>query len=163
MSDLNSGVSGDEPETSRSGKLSRRTLIGGMAVVGLVASGFAARMAVRSSARLEEFFQPRRRAAALIDLAHAEIDQWRAMVGRTFNVSGYQLRLSGVAPLAGGGERPSNLRQQGFVAVFDAPGRQTLPGDLLFSISGPQTTSFTIFLSNAGNRVRPGRMHAIFN
>lgn len=142
--------------------LSRRNLIAGFAAVGAFAAvAMAAKSGriARSSSLRGTTTGGRSRPASL---ATAEIEHWMAEVGSEFDIVHTRMRLSGVRALPADGERPAELRQRPFIAVFDLPQGEALPGNLLYNIVNRHYPAFDIYLAEPGDQSLH-RMLAIFN
>jgi hypothetical protein len=143
-------------------RLSRRDLLAGFAAVGAFAAvAMAAKNSriTRSSSLRGTATGTRSRPASL---ATAEIEHWMAEVGSDFDIAHTRMRLSGVRALAAEGTRPAELRQRPFIAVFDLPQGEALPGNLLYHIANRNYPAFDIYLSEPGDQSLH-RMLAIFN
>lgn len=142
--------------------LSRRRMVvalGGAAVT--VGALFAAplRSLIEASGREPANTVPLRRT---INLATAGYADWLAQVGTTFAGGGYNLKLTGVAPLLSTGVRPAGLRDRAFALNFDVAGGRTMAGDLIYTINHPQYGPLQVFLAVTGPQT-PARMLAVFN
>ncbi len=140
--------------------VSRRNLIAGVAAAGVIA---ALAVAVKNPAAIgdsgsliRDTFTGGRSAS----LATAEREAWQAAVGSDFAVGHTRMRLAGVRPLPRGGARPANLRQNPFIAVFELPMGQALPGNLVYSVRTARVPAFDMFLSQSNEA---GRLLAVFN
>jgi hypothetical protein len=145
-------------------RLSRRNLLGGLAVAGgLAAVAMAASKTAivsRSTSLARAVLGGRARRVAL---ASAEMEDWQAAVGMNFGIADYlTMRLIGVRPLNSDGDRPAGLRRTAFVAVFELPAYEQLPGDLVYTISNPTYGAIDLFLSECAER-NPHRLKAIIN
>lgn len=141
-------------------RVSRRNLLAGAAAAGVVAALAVAiknPAAVQSSGSMIRDALTGRRPASL---ATAERDIWQAAVGADFAIAHTRMRLAGVRPLPRGGRRPANLRQNPFIAVFELPVGQALPGNLVYSVRTARFPAFDMFVSEAGEA---GRLLAVFN
>jgi hypothetical protein len=97
----------------------------------------------------------------MLSLSQAEMEEWTTQIGSTFTVGGgYALQLAGVQPLQSGGERPAELRDRAFAAVFDVTRGSSMPADLIYTVSHPQYGPLQLMLSATGD---PRRMLAVFN
>jgi hypothetical protein len=153
-------MSEEFPMDSTATRVSRRNLLAGLAAGGVIA---ALAVAVKNPAAIE-------RSGSLVrdalsggragSLATAERDVWRAAVGSDFSIGHTRMRLAGVRPLPRGGARPANLRQNPFIAVFELPMGQSLPGNLVYTARTARSAAFEIFLSESSDA---GRLLAVFN
>jgi hypothetical protein len=153
-------MSEDLPMDSTATHLSRRNLLAGLAAGGVVAALAVAikyPAAVQGSGNLIRDTLAGRRSHAL---ATAEREAWQAAVGSDFTAGHARLRLAGVRPLPRGGPRPASVRQYPFIAVFDLPRGQSLPGNLLYTVRTARVPAFDVFLSETGSA---GRLLAVFN
>ena len=138
--------------------LSRRHVLAGMA------AGLVSACSSSSSAPDAAPEAATKAAAAGQALAHGEMDRWSGYVGTRFEASGFQLRLSGVRPLASEGARPANVsRSSAFLAVFDVDGGRPMPGNLIHALRAQGVGPLDVFLADAATPEFPGRMHAVFN
>ncbi len=142
-------------------RLTRRNLLGGFAAAGVIA---ALAVAIKNPAgvqgagsRIREAFDGRPRRPSL---ATAESAQWQEAVGSDFAIGHTRMRLAGVRPLPKTGPRPSTVRQNPFIAVFELPLGQTLPGNLTYSVRTARSSAFNIFLSESSEA---RRLLAVFN
>ena len=143
-------------------RLSRRDLLAGFAAVGafaVVAMAAKNSHIVRSTSLRRTATNTRSRPASL---ATAEIEHWMAEVGSDFDIAHTRMRLSGVRALTAEGPRPAELRQRPFVAVFDLPRGEALPGNLLYRIAHQAYPAFDIYLAEPDDRSLH-RMLAVFN
>lgn len=135
--------------------LSRRTILtGGMAAMALSACGSQSASTIfgGSGATATSSAPP---------LATAEAEAWIAAAGTTFSAGGRPMRLAGVELIGAAGGRPAELRQQGFIAVFDMVDGAGLAGDQNYTITHATIPTFNIHLSNSASS--PSRMVASFN
>ena len=142
---------------------SRRALFGGVAAAGAFAGVVMAAkntaLVTRSTSLARAIFGGRVRSIAL---ATAEMEDWMAAVGAEFDIGYTRIRLAGIRALADGGERPAGLRRRGFIAVFNLPQGEAMPGNLVYRIANPTYGAFDIFLAEpADNRLN--QMIAVFN
>lgn len=145
-------------------RLSRRTVVGGMATVGTIA---AVGVVTQKGTALGG---PDGLARTLVGgarpsspLATAEMTAWQAAVGSEFAIArSTHMRLVGVQPLASRGARPRGLRRNAFLAVFELPAFAQLPGDLIYTLSNPAYGALDLFLVEGGARGAQ-RLHAVFN
>ena len=152
---------GNNMEQARA-TLSRRNIL---ITIGAAAAGAVAllsttfRPAVTRQARRVLAATPLTR--GMLSLASAEMDEWTGQIGSTFTAGGgYVLKLAGVRPLQSDGERPAELRDRAFAAVFEITRGSAMPGDLIYTVSHPQYGPLQLFLSSTPD---PRRMLAIFN
>ncbi len=146
------------------GRLSRRNLLGGLAAVGaLAAAAIAAKnnaVVGRSTSLARAILGGRSRP---VSLATAEMADWQAAVGMNFGIADYlTMRLIGVRSYGPAGDRPPGVRRQGFVAVFELPAFEQLPGDLIYTVSNPTYGAIELFLSECAER-NPRRLKAILS
>jgi hypothetical protein len=143
-------------------RLSRRTLIAGTTVIAtLAAAAFAAKSGLvsRSTSLARAIAGGRLRS---ISLPTAEMEDWMAAVGAEFDIAYTRMRLAGVRALDGSGDRPAGLRRRGFVAVFELPQGESLPGELVYRIAHRSYGAFDIYLSQPAD-TRLNQMIAVFN
>lgn len=144
-----------EPEMDTDGRISRRTLLAGLAVA--MATNACSGSPSGSNG------SPSSSAPLSVPLATAEMEAWVAAAGSQFNTAGYTLQLAGVEPLRLVGTRPAQLRQQPFIAIFDVPVGGNMPGNLIYRIFHRSIPTFDIFLTEASSPAYPTRMYALFN
>ncbi len=132
----------------------RAVLTGGVAAMALSACGSETASTIfgGSSATATSSAPP---------LATAEAAAWIAAAGTTFNAGGRTMRLAGVELIGSAGGRPPELRQQGFIAVFDMVDGAWMAGDRTYTISHATIPTFNIHLNNSTSS--PLRMVASFN
>lgn len=143
-------------------RMSRRDLLAGFAAVGAFAVvAMAAKKSgmTRSPSLRGSKAGTRSRPASL---ATAEIEHWIAEVGSHFDIGHTRMRLSGVRPLPAEGPRPAEVRQRPFIAVFDLPLGEALPGNLLYRIAHQAYPAFDIYLAEPDDQSLH-RMLAVFN
>ncbi len=143
-------------------RLSRRDLLAGVTAIGafaVVAMAAKKSQLARSSSLRSSASSARSRPDSL---ATAEIEHWMAEVGSLFDIAHTRMRLSGVRALTTEGPRPPELRQRPFIAVFDLPQGEALPGNLLYRIAHQRYPAFDIYLAEPDDQ-RLHRMLAIFN
>ena len=149
--------------TSTSSHFSRRNLLAGLAAVGTFAvvamAAKNSRIARSSSLRSISGGGSLTRPASL---ATAEIEHWMAEVGSWFDIGYTRMRLAGVRALPVEGTRPAELRQRPFIAVFDLPQGEALPGNLVYRIANQRYPAFDIYLAEPDDQ-RLNRMLAVFN
>ncbi|HYJ53617.1 MAG TPA: hypothetical protein VEW04_10650 [Allosphingosinicella sp.] len=98
-----------------------------------------------------------------LSLASASYDEWADQVGSTFAVAGgHGMALAGVRALSSSGTRPTGTRDRAFVALFDVLAGGTMAGDLIYTVSHPESGPFQVFLAATDPRT-PRRMLAVFN
>ncbi len=85
-----------------------------------------------------------------------------AEVGAEFEIAYTRMRLAGVRALPTAGARPPEIRQRPFIAVFDLPQGEALPGNLVYRIANRAYPAFDVFLAEPDDG-RLNRMLAIFN
>ena len=139
---------------TKSGRISRRTMIVGLAgttTLGACSGGVSIGGAGAGGSA----------SAPVAPLSTADADKWAAAAGSLFDAGGYVLRLTGIERIEQAGRRPGELRQQAFVALFDIVRGGFMPGELIYRISHATIPAFNIFLS--GSASTPSRMHAFFN
>lgn len=135
--------------------LSRRTVLtGGVAAMALSACGSDSVSTIFGGSGATA-------TASAPPLATAEADAWIAAAGTTFNAGGRPMRLAGVELVGSAGGRPPELRQQGFIAVFDMVDGAWMAGDQTYTISHASIPTFSIHLNNSVSS--PSRMVAAFN
>ena len=135
--------------------LSRRQILAGLAGAMAVSACSASSSADRAAATASQS------ATARIQLATAEVGAWIPAAGTHFTTGPYSLVLAGVEQVASPGARPSDLRQQGFIAAFEIVQGGFMPGDLLYRLSSATTTTFDIFMTSSATSAT--RMYALFN
>ena len=144
--------------------MSRRNMLVGLAAAGVIgAIAMAAKTGGGETGSTDAAASGAGGSTRPASLATAEIEHWMAEVGASFDIAFTRMRLAGVTPLEiEGAPRPANLRQRPFVAVFDLPQGQTLPGNLVYRIVTRNYPAFDIFLDEpAPTALR--RMRAVFN
>lgn len=145
---------------SKASSISRRNLLAGMAAGGVIA---ALAVAVKNPGTIGgsgSLAGGPLGASRPGGLATAERSAWQAAVGSDFTIGHTRMRLAGIRPLPRHGARPANLRQSPFIAEFELPLGQSLPGNLLYSVRAARSAAFDIFMSEAG---QAGRLLAVFN
>ena len=142
--------------------LSRRNILITMGAAGagaIALLGTKFRPAVTRQARKVLAASPLTR--GMLSLSQAEMEEWSTQIGSTFAVGGgYALKLAGVRPMLSEGERPAELRDRAFAAVFDVTRGRAMPGNLIYTVSHPQYGPLQLFLSETSS---PRQMIAIFN
>jgi len=146
-------------------KVSRRNLLmvaGGAVAVGAIAASPVRQVLTRTA---EAVTGGRLLPLRSISLASASYEQWAEQVGSTFALGGgTSMQLIGVRALQSGGARPASLsRSRAFVAFFEPMARQTIAGDLIYSVSHAQHGALQIFLTESADPQTPARMLAVFN
>ena len=100
----------------------------------------------------------------MLSLASANYDEWMAQVGSTFTLGGRtSIQLVGVRALPTSGARPSGVRTQSFVALFDPVARQSVAPDLIYTATHPIYGPMPLYLAATSDARTPGRMAAVFN
>ena len=148
--------------TNTSSHLSRRNLLAGFAAVGafaVVAMAAKNSRIARSSSLRSTSGGARTRPASL---ATAEIEHWMAEVGSWFDIAHTRMRLAGVRALPVEGARPAEVRQRPFIAVFDLPQGEAMPGNLVYRIANQAYPAFDVYLAEPGDQSLH-RMLAVFN
>ena len=148
--------------TSTSSRLSRRNLLAGVAALGAFAVVAMAAKSSRTARSLSLRSTSGGARARPASLATAEIEHWMAEVGSQFDIAHTRMRLAGVRALPAEGTRPAELRQRPFIAVFDLPQGEALPGNLVYRIANQAYPAFDIYLAEPSDQ-RLHRMLAVFN
>lgn len=146
----------------RKALLSRRNLLGGFALAGaLGAIAMAAKnsaLVTRSTSLARSVLGGRPRS---VSLATAEMVDWQGAVGMNFGIAGYlTMKLIGVRSFGPADERPTGVRRQAFVAVFELPAFEQLPGDLIYTVSNPTYGAIDLYLTECAER-NPRRLKAV--
>jgi len=143
--------------------LSRRKMLaviaaaGTLAAIAMAAKNTSAFQRSTSLARPGSFGRVRP-----ASLATAEIEYWQAEVGSDFDIAHTRMRLAGVRALEVAGARPPEIRQRPFIAVFELPQGEVLPGNLVYRIANRYYPEFDIFLAEPDGSSLD-RMLAVFN
>jgi hypothetical protein len=145
---------------SNVGVLSRRNMLLGLG--GATAAAGVVTVGTGAAGPFAEFLRPvagGRSDAALYAAGYAD---WRTQVGTNFTAhSGQVLKLVDVQGFSNKGPRPSNLREQAFVARFDIGVGEAL-AEGVYTVAHPAGGTFDMFLTK-GSPDKPLRMLAIFN
>ena len=140
--------------------VNRRTVVGGLFASGLLgAFSFAA---VRNSQELSTTSSTGTQSTTQTTLATSEMDKWSRRVGSDFTTGNFRLRLQGVRALNSSGDRPAELRDTAFLAVFEVLSGGYMPGDLIYRMTS-RNEVLDVFLANAFTTQYPRNMHAVFN
>ena len=143
------------------GLFSRRNMMVGLGGAAATA-GIAQAQANGSAAAFGQLFKPTAPGSKNAALKTGGYGDWAAQIGSSFTThSGHVLRLVDVQGFANKGGRPSNLRDQAFVAGFDILRGSALP-EGLYRVAHPGGAAFDIFLTKAGP-ANLLRMNAVFN
>lgn len=142
--------------------LTRRRLIGGFAALGgLAAVAMAAKnsaIVTRSTSLARSVLGGRTRS---VSLATGDMQDWQRAVGMNFGIAGYlTMKLIGVRSFGPADIRPAGVRRQAFVAVFELPAFEQLPGNLIYTVSNPTYGALDLFLTECEER-NPHRLKAI--
>ena len=101
---------------------------------------------------------------AVLNLADGTYQEWLNEVGATFSISAIRnMQLVGVRPLPTSGAKPDNVRQQGFVAMFDPVGSQAITPNALYALYHSSYGAMLIYLSRSTDPATPRRVLAVFN
>jgi len=143
---------------SRRKLLAGLTIGGGAAAVAMAAEDFAMLRGATGA-----IWQPPSRRARPASLATAEMDVWMAEVGTWFLIGHTRMRLAGIQPRPRlGAAAPAWVRKRPFIALFDVPSGEILPGNLVYTIRSAAYPPFDIFLDEPAPEA-PGRLRAVFN
>jgi hypothetical protein len=142
--------------------LSRRNMLIGLAAGGVATAGTVATQGFAESGSFASLLRPIGRAPSGLPLRYASYRDWKAQIGSRFTAhSGQVLELVDVQAFSHEGDRPSTIRDRGFVARFDIVKGAALPDDL-YAFAEAGGGVFDMFMSNAGPD-KPLRMLAVFN
>lgn len=101
---------------------------------------------------------------AMLNLAQGTYQEWLNEVGATFSISANRnMQLVGVRALPTSGAKPDNVRQQGFVALFDPVDSQSIPANALYSIYHSSYGAMLLYLARSTDPATPRRVIAVFN
>lgn len=141
--------------------VNRRTVVGSLFASGLLgAISFAAVRNQQVSSRTQS--TGTQTTSQSQTLATSEMDRWSKMVGSDFTSGAFRLRLQGVRALNSTGDRPPELRDGAFLAVFEVISGGYMPGDLIYRMT-TRNQVLDVFLANAFSPEYPRNMHAVFN
>lgn len=143
---------------SRRGVIGIFAAIGGLAAVAMAAKNSA--IVTRSTSLARSILGGRTRR---VSLATGDMADWQAAVGMNFGIADYlTMKLIGVRSLGPAETRPAGVRRQAFVAVFELPAFEQLPGNLIYSVSNPTYGAIDLFLTECEER-NPHRLKAIIS
>jgi hypothetical protein len=140
--------------------VNRRTVVGSLLASGLL--GVFSFAAVRKQEGSSGTTSTSSQTTTQTGLATSEMDKWSRRVGSDFTTGTFRLRLQGVRALNSSGDRPAELRDTAFLAVFEVLSGGYMPGDLIYRMT-TRNEVLDVFLANAFTSQYPRNMHAVFN